>query len=144
MSKPFQALIFSMATAFTGVATAGGTQTWGHVSDALAIGLPLVAAGKAFGTGDSEGVKEPTYSLGPPLIPAQTLKAPIHQYKPYGSGNHRYVHLSIRRQSQMCIRNSILRRRIHRKLMQTVSKWLARGRSSNQSMPPPPPNINGK
>jgi hypothetical protein len=41
-------------------------------------------------------------------------------------------------------RPSLLRRRIHRKLMQTVSKWLARGRSSNQSMPPPPPNINGK
>ena len=35
-------------------------------------------------------------------------------------------------------RPSLLRRRIHQKLMQTVSKWLARGRSSNQSMPPSP------
>ena len=87
MSKTFQALIFSMATAFSGVATAGGTQTWGHVSDALAVGLPLVAAGKAFGTGDSEGVKELTYSLGTTLIAAQTLKSLIHERRPDGSGN---------------------------------------------------------
>jgi len=87
MSKPIQALIFSMATVFAGVATAGGIQTWGNVSDALAVGLPLVAAGKAFSTGDSEGVKELTYSLGTTLIAAQTLKSLIHERRPDGSGN---------------------------------------------------------
>ena len=76
-----------MATAFTGMAAAGGPQTWGNVSDALALGLPLIAAGKAFSNGDAEGVKELTYSLGTTLIAAQSLKALVHERRPDGSGN---------------------------------------------------------
>ena len=87
MSKTIKALTFSLATACSGLSVAGGPQTWGNVSDALALGLPLVAAGKAFNSGDTEGVKELTYSLGTTLIAAQSLKALVHERRPDGSGN---------------------------------------------------------
>ena len=47
--KSAKALVLSIAFTLSGVANAGGVQTWGHVSDALAVGLPLLAAGTAFG-----------------------------------------------------------------------------------------------
>jgi membrane-associated phospholipid phosphatase len=70
-----------------GVANAGGVQTWGHVSDALAVGLPLLAAGTSFGKGDSQGVKELTYSVGATLAATTALKSLIHEQRPDGSGN---------------------------------------------------------
>jgi membrane-associated phospholipid phosphatase len=85
--KLTSALTLALAISVSSQAEAGGTQTWGNVSDALAIGLPLVAAGKAFGSGDSEGVKELTYTLGATLVAAQTLKALVHEKRPDGSGN---------------------------------------------------------
>ena len=85
--KQTKALLLTFFTAFAGLAQAGGPQTWGHASDALAIGLPLVAAGKAFTSGDSEGVKELTYTLGTTLVAAETLKALVHEKRPDGSGN---------------------------------------------------------
>ena len=48
--KLTSALTLALAISVSSQAEAGGTQTWGNVSDALAIGLPLVAAGKAFGS----------------------------------------------------------------------------------------------
>ncbi len=85
--KHTTALLLTLAASFASLAQAGGTQTWGNVSDVLAIGLPLVAAGKAFGTGDSEGVKELTYTLGSTLVAAETLKTLVHEKRPDGSGN---------------------------------------------------------
>jgi len=85
--KSVKALLLTIVTTFAGLAQAGGPQTWGHTSDALAIGLPLLAAGKAFTSGDSEGVKELTYTLGTTLVAAQTLKALVHEKRPDGSGN---------------------------------------------------------
>jgi membrane-associated phospholipid phosphatase len=85
--KSAKALVLSFAVSMAGVANAGGVQTWGHVSDALAIGLPLLAAGTAFGKGDSQGVKELTYSLGATLAATTALKSLIHEQRPDGSGN---------------------------------------------------------
>ena len=85
--KSAKALVLSFAVSMAGVANAGGVQTWGHVSDALAVGLPLLAAGHAFGKGDSQGVKELTYSLGATLAATTALKSLIHEQRPDGSGN---------------------------------------------------------
>jgi membrane-associated phospholipid phosphatase len=85
--KSAKALALSIAFTLSGVANAGGVQTWGHVSDALAVGLPLLAAGTAFGKGDSQGVKELTYSLGATLAATTALKSLIHEQRPDGSGN---------------------------------------------------------
>ncbi len=85
--KYTKALVLTLATSLAGLANAGGTQSWSNVSDVLAIGLPLVAAGKALTSGDNEGVKELTYSLGTTLVAAETLNALIHEKRPDGSGN---------------------------------------------------------
>ena len=85
--KSAKALVLSFAVSMAGVANAGGVQTWGHMSDALAVGLPLLAAGTAFGKGDSQGVKELTYSLGATLAATTALKSLIHEQRPDGSGN---------------------------------------------------------
>lgn len=85
--KQTNAIFLVLAASLSTVAHAGGPQSWGNVSDALAIGLPLVAAGKALSSGDSEGVKELTYTLGSTLVTAQALKSLIHEKRPDGSGN---------------------------------------------------------
>ena len=85
--KSAKALVLSFAFTLSGVANAGGVQTWGNMSDALAVGLPLLAAGTAFGKGDSQGVKELTYSLGATLAATTALKSLIHEQRPDGSGN---------------------------------------------------------
>jgi membrane-associated phospholipid phosphatase len=46
-----------------------------------------LAAGTAFGKGDSQGVKELTYSLGATLAATTALKSLIHEQRPDGSGN---------------------------------------------------------
>lgn len=85
--KKLQTLTLVLATTIATLAHAGGAKSWGNVSDVLAIGLPLAAAGKAFGNGDSEGVKELTYTLGSTLVAAEALKSLIHEKRPDGSGN---------------------------------------------------------
>ena len=85
--KSAKALVLSFAFTLSGVANAGGVQTWGNMSDALAVGLPLLAAGTAFGKGDSQGVKELTYTLGATLAATTALKSLIHEQRPDGSGN---------------------------------------------------------
>jgi membrane-associated phospholipid phosphatase len=89
--KSAKALVLSFAVSMAGIANAGGVQTWGHVSDALAVGLPLLAAGTAFGKGDSQGVKELTYSLGATLAATTALKSLIHEQRPDGSGNDSFL-----------------------------------------------------
>jgi membrane-associated phospholipid phosphatase len=85
--KSAKALVLFFAITVAGVANAGGVQTWGHLSDALAVGLPLLVAGTAFGKGDSQGVKELTYTLGATLAANTALKSLIHEQRPDGSGN---------------------------------------------------------
>lgn len=85
--NPSKSILLALAVSFTSLAHAGGSQSWGNVSDVLAIGLPLAAAGKAFGNGDSEGIKELTYTLGTTFVAAEALKSLIHEKRPDGSGN---------------------------------------------------------
>jgi len=88
--KRITSLLLALTTTCAMTANAGGVQTWGHVSDALAIGLPLVAAGNAFTKGDSEGVKELTYTLGTTFVATEALKSLVHEKRPDGSGNESF------------------------------------------------------
>jgi len=85
--KKINSLLLTLTATFAVSANAGGPQTWGHVSDALAIGLPLAAAGNAFAKGDTEGIKEFTYTLGSTFVAAEALKSLVHEKRPDGSGN---------------------------------------------------------
>jgi membrane-associated phospholipid phosphatase len=85
--KKIKSLLLTLAATFAFSANAGGPQTWGHVSDALAIGLPLAAAGNAFAKSDTEGLKELTYTLGSTFVAAEALKSLVHEKRPDGSGN---------------------------------------------------------
>jgi membrane-associated phospholipid phosphatase len=77
----------TLATSFLNIAFAGGAQNWANASDILAIGLPLVATGKALTSGDTNDIKDLTFSLGTALIATQGLKSLIHENRPDGSGN---------------------------------------------------------
>ena len=76
----------TMAT-FLNIAFAGGAQNWAKASDVLAMGLPLVAVDKALTSGDTNDIKDLTYSLGTALLATQGLKSSIHESRPDGSGN---------------------------------------------------------
>ena len=80
-------LLLVIATTCALAAKAGDTQSWGRVSNALAVGLPLVAAGNAYEKGDTEGFKELTYTLGTTFVAVETLKSLVHEKRPDGSGN---------------------------------------------------------
>ena len=54
--------VLSLSILFLNIAIAGGTQKWANVSDVLAIGLPLVATGKAVTSGDANDIKDLTFS----------------------------------------------------------------------------------
>jgi membrane-associated phospholipid phosphatase len=85
--KLFDSLLLVIATTCALAAKAGDTQSWGHVSNALAVGLPLVAAGQAYAKGDTEGLKELTYTLGSTFVAVEALKSLVHEKRPDGSGN---------------------------------------------------------
>jgi membrane-associated phospholipid phosphatase len=85
--KLIDSLVLVIATTCALAAKAGDTQSWGHVSNALAVGLPLVAAGQAYAKGDTEGLKELTYTLGSTFVAVEALKSLVHEKRPDGSGN---------------------------------------------------------
>ena len=62
--KLIDSLLLVIATTCALAAKAGDTQSWGRVSNALAVGLPLVAAGNAYAKGDTEGFKRYLRSAG--------------------------------------------------------------------------------
>ena len=64
----FKTSVLSLSILFLNIAIAGGTQKWANVSDVLAIGLPLVATGKAVTSGDANDIKDLTFSLGTELV----------------------------------------------------------------------------
>ncbi len=67
---------------------AGDAQTrWKRVSDVLAVGLPLTAAGYSYAVEDREGLKQLSYSVGSSLLAVQALKAAIPVTRPDGSGD---------------------------------------------------------
>ena len=83
----FKTSVLTLSILFLNIAIAGGTQKWANISDVLAIGLPLVATGKAVTSGDANDIKDLTFSLGAALIATQGLKSLIHENRPDGSGN---------------------------------------------------------
>ena len=71
-------------------AFAGGVQGWGNASDLLAVGLPVLAAGVAWAQGDTEGMKELTYSLSGAYVATTALKKSIHATRPDGSDHESF------------------------------------------------------
>jgi membrane-associated phospholipid phosphatase len=76
-----------LATSFLNIAFAGGAQNWSNASDVLAVGLPLVASGKALNSGDTNDIKDLAFSLGTSIVVTQGLKSSIHENRPNGAGN---------------------------------------------------------
>ena len=68
-------------------ASAGTGLTWKNGSDLLAIGLPALAAGSAWGQSDTEGFKQLTLSMVTTVGAAEVLKASVHSTRPDGSDN---------------------------------------------------------
>lgn len=59
--------------------------SWGGGSNLLAIGLPALAAGAAWGQDDTEGFKQLTLSMATTVGAAGVLKASVHSLRPDGS-----------------------------------------------------------
>jgi membrane-associated phospholipid phosphatase len=75
------ALVYSaQAPADTGL-------NWKNSSDMLAIGLPALAAGAAWGQGDTEGLKQLSLSMATSVGTAEVLKRSVHSMRPDGSDN---------------------------------------------------------
>ena len=70
-----------------GPAIADSGLNWKNSSDMLAIGLPLLAAGSAWGQGDTEGFKQLTLSMATTVGTAEVLKRSVHSVRPDGSDN---------------------------------------------------------
>jgi membrane-associated phospholipid phosphatase len=68
-------------------ASAGTGLTWKNGSDLLAVGLPALAAGSAWGQGDNEGFKQLTLSMVTTLGATEVLKSSVHSMRPDGSDN---------------------------------------------------------
>lgn len=68
-------------------AQAGTGLTWANGSDLLAVGLPALAAGSAWGQNDSEGFKQLTLSMATTVGTAEVLKRTVHEMRPDGSDN---------------------------------------------------------
>lgn len=71
-------------------AFAGGANGWATSADLLAVGLPALAAGVTWAQGDTEGLKELTYSLGSAYVATTVLKKSIHSTRPDGSDNESF------------------------------------------------------
>jgi membrane-associated phospholipid phosphatase len=61
--------------------------TWRNGSDLLAVGLPALAAGSAWGQNDTEGFKQLTLSMVTTVGTAELLKRTVHEMRPDGSDN---------------------------------------------------------
>ena len=71
-------------------AFAGGANGWASASELLAVGLPALAAGATWAQGDTEGLKQLTYSVGGSYLAATALKKSIHATRPDGSNNESF------------------------------------------------------
>ena len=61
--------------------------SWKNGSNLLAMGLPALAAGSAWGQGDTEGFKQLTLSMVTTVGAAEALKLSVHSMRPDGSDN---------------------------------------------------------
>ena len=74
------------------VATAGTSQaeTWSAVSDALAVGLPALAAAATAQRADTEGAQQGALTLGATLAATEVLKRTVHEQRPDRSDNRSF------------------------------------------------------
>lgn len=68
-----------------GVASADTGLSWKNGSDLLAVGLPVLAAGSAWGQNDTEGLKQLTLTLASTVGATELLKRAIPSTRPDGS-----------------------------------------------------------
>jgi membrane-associated phospholipid phosphatase len=68
----------SCAVAATGL-------SWKQGSDLLAVGLPALAAGTAWGQGDTEGLRQLSWALGTTVAATEATKAAFPSQRPDGS-----------------------------------------------------------
>ena len=81
-------VVVALAALLTSGQTQAGTGlTWANGSDLLAVGLPALAAGAAWGQGDTEGFKQLTLTMSTTVGTAEVLKASVHSMRPDGSDN---------------------------------------------------------
>lgn len=70
-----------------GTAHADNGLGWKNGSDLLAVGLPALAAGAAWGQQDTEGMKQLTLTLASTVGAAELLKRTVKSTRPDGSDN---------------------------------------------------------
>lgn len=68
-----------------GSATAGTGLNWKNSSDLLAVGLPALAAGAAWGQNDAEGLKQLTLTMATTVGGVEALKRAAPSMRPDGS-----------------------------------------------------------
>ena len=68
-------------------AWADKAKSWGTASDAMAVGLPLLAGVATLSQQDTEGTRQLILSAGSALAAAEVLKNTVHSTRPDGSDN---------------------------------------------------------
>jgi membrane-associated phospholipid phosphatase len=74
-----------LAVCTMGAACADNGLSWKNGSDLLAVGLPALAAGAAWGQQDSEGMKQLTLTMASTVGAAELLKRTVKATRPDGS-----------------------------------------------------------
>jgi membrane-associated phospholipid phosphatase len=74
-----------LSTSATSSAWADNGLNWKNGSDLLAVGLPALAAGAAWGQQDAEGIKQLTLSMASTVGAAELLKRTVKATRPDGS-----------------------------------------------------------
>lgn len=70
-----------------GASWAGAPTAWGALSDVLAVGMPVAAAGHSWMHDDNEGLMQLGLSLGASYAGAELIKKQHHAMRPDGSGD---------------------------------------------------------
>lgn len=68
-------------------AWADKTKSWGAASDAMAVGLPVLAGVATLVNNDTEGTRQLVLSAGSALAASELLKSTVHSTRPDGSDN---------------------------------------------------------
>ena len=75
-------LSIAAALGLGSIGTASQAQNWSALSDALAVGLPAVAAVTTLQRADTEGAQQGALTVGTTLLATEILKRTIHEERP--------------------------------------------------------------
>jgi len=75
-------LSIATALALASICTTSQAQNWGALSDALAVGLPVVAGVATLQRADTEGAQQAALTLGSSLLATEILKRTISEERP--------------------------------------------------------------